>query len=135
MEDDLFWEYPKLQLDSDISNTPLPIEGIGAYGIVHKLTYKNEIIALKKIRTSRRLLKKNEEIVRKIKREINIMEVLKGVHQIVQFIGIHMSEHYVFIAMQLAENRSLYDYIQQQKQNLDWKYIKQFSCVFLDIFL
>jgi TPR repeat protein/tRNA A-37 threonylcarbamoyl transferase component Bud32 len=125
MEEDLFWEYPKLQLD--ISNTPLPVEGAGAYGIVHKVTYDNKVIALKKIRTSRRILKKDPKTIEKIKREINVMEILKDVHQIVQFIGIYISEHYVFIGMQFAENKSLYDHIQQEKQNLDWKYIKQFT--------
>ena len=53
MADDLFWEYPKLQLD--ISNKELKI-GQGAL---------------------------REQIQISLKREINIMEVLKGAHRCV----------------------------------------------------
>jgi serine/threonine protein kinase len=117
MEEDLFWEYPKLQLN--ISNKKLKI-GQGAYGTVYEETYNNQKIALKKIRTL------DEQSVLKIKREINIMEILKDVRQIVQFIGICRSERYVFIAMKLAENKSLFDYIRQEGPDLDWKYAKRF---------
>src|ERR1700682_6156609 len=104
MDEDLFWEYPKLPLEIPKQSSI----GQGAFGTVYKAIYDNQKIALKKINTSLRILKNNKEYLRKIKREINIMEVLKDKHEIVQFIGVCISEGHAFIAMQLATN-SLYD--------------------------